>query len=29
MRLADILHQNDTKLNPLGTSFNYAEELKK
>ena len=25
----DILHQHDTKTNPLGTSFNYREELKK
>ncbi len=25
----DILHQNDTKTNPLGESFNYAEEFKK
>lgn len=25
----DILHQNDTKLNPLGKDFNYQEELKK
>ncbi|WP_417830098.1 catalase/peroxidase HPI [Thalassospira sp.] len=25
----DILHQHDTKVNPLGPDFNYAEELKK
>lgn len=25
----DILHQHDTKTNPLGPDFNYAEELKK
>jgi catalase-peroxidase len=25
----DILHQHDTKTNPLGTSFNYREEVKK
>lgn len=25
----DILHQHDNKTNPLGTSFNYREELKK
>jgi len=25
----DILHQHDTKTNPLGKSFNYREELKK
>ena len=25
----DILHQHDTKVNPLGKDFNYAEELKK
>ena len=25
----DILHQHDTKVNPLGHSFNYREELKK
>ena len=25
----DILHQQDTKTNPLGPSFNYREELKK
>jgi catalase-peroxidase len=25
----DILHQHDTKTNPLGKSFNYHEELKK
>ena len=25
----DILHQHDTKINPLGVSFNYREELKK
>jgi catalase-peroxidase len=25
----DILHQHDTKVNPLGVSFNYREELKK
>lgn len=25
----DILHQHDTKTNPLGESFNYQEELKK
>ena len=25
----DILHQHDTKTNPLGGDFNYAEELKK
>lgn len=25
----DILHQHDTKTNPLGGNFNYAEELKK
>ncbi len=25
----DILHQHDTKSNPLGTDFNYREELKK
>jgi catalase-peroxidase len=25
----DILHQHDTKTNPLGESFNYREELKK
>ena len=25
----DILHQHDTKTNPLGTDFDYAEELKK
>lgn len=25
----DILHQQDTKTNPLGTGFNYREELKK
>lgn len=25
----DILHQQDTKTNPLGSKFNYAEEFKK
>ena len=25
----DILHQHDTKINPLGETFNYAEEFKK
>ncbi|MDP1726830.1 MAG: catalase/peroxidase HPI [Bacteroidota bacterium] len=25
----DILHQHDTKTNPLGQNFNYAEEFKK
>lgn len=25
----DILHQHDTKVNPLGVDFNYLEELKK
>jgi len=25
----DILHQHDTKPNPLGHDFNYREELKK
>jgi catalase-peroxidase len=25
----DILHQHDTKTNPLGSNFNYGEELKK
>ena len=25
----DILHQHDTKINPLGDDFNYAEEFKK
>jgi catalase-peroxidase len=25
----DILHQHDTKVNPLGRDFNYREELKK
>lgn len=25
----DILHQHDTKTNPMGSSFNYREELKK
>lgn len=25
----DILHQHDTKTNPLGSNFNYREELKK
>lgn len=25
----DILHQHDTKTNPLGEDFNYAEEFKK
>jgi catalase-peroxidase len=25
----DILHQHDTKTNPMGTSFNYREEVKK
>ncbi|WP_320042889.1 hypothetical protein [uncultured Desulfobacter sp.] len=25
----DILHQHDTKTNPLGDDFNYHEELKK
>jgi catalase-peroxidase len=25
----DILHQHDTKTNPLGETFNYAEEFKK
>ena len=25
----DILHQHDTKTNPLGKDFNYNEELKK
>ena len=25
----DILHQHDTKTNPLGNDFNYAEEFKK
>lgn len=25
----DILHQHDTKTNPLGDDFNYADELKK
>jgi catalase-peroxidase len=25
----DMLHQHDTKTNPLGESFNYAEEFKK
>ncbi len=24
----DILHQHDTKINPLGTDFNYREEVK-
>ena len=24
----DILHQHDTKVNPLGKDFNYREELK-
>ena len=25
----DILHQHDTKTNPLGADFDYREELKK
>lgn len=25
----DILHQHDTKTNPLGEDFDYAEEFKK
>jgi catalase (peroxidase I) len=25
----DILHQHDTKTNPLGKGFNYREEVKK
>ena len=25
----DILHQHDSKTNPLGENFNYAEEFKK
>jgi catalase-peroxidase len=25
----DILHQHDTKTNPLGADFNYREEVKK
>jgi len=25
----DILHQHDTKTNPLGEGFNYREEVKK
>ena len=25
----DILHQHDTKTNPMGQSFNYREEVKK
>ena len=25
----DILHQHDTKTNPLGETFNYADEFKK
>tara|TARA_R110002124_G_scaffold2168_5_gene14359 strand:- start:9621 stop:10055 length:435 start_codon:yes stop_codon:yes gene_type:complete len=25
----DILHQHDTKTNPMGKNFNYREELKK
>lgn len=25
----DILHQHDTKTNPMGKDFNYREELKK
>ena len=25
----DILHQHDTKTNPLGADFNYREEIKK
>ncbi len=25
----DILHQHDTKTNPLGEDFNYKEEFKK
>ena len=25
----DILHQHDSKTNPLGEDFNYAEEFKK
>ena len=25
----DILHQHDTKVNPLGADFDYHEELKK
>ena len=25
----DILHQHDSKTNPLGSDFNYAEEFKK
>ena len=25
----DILHQHDTKTNPLGKDFNYREEVKK
>src|SRR5688572_1001018 len=25
----DILHQHDSKTNPLGTDFNYAEEFNK
>ena len=25
----DILHQHDTKTNPLGANFAYAQELKK
>lgn len=24
----DILHQHDTKTNPMGPSFNYRDELK-
>ena len=25
----DILHQQDTKTNPMGASYNYGDELKK
>lgn len=25
----DILHQHDTKTNPMGAAFNYRDELKK
>jgi len=25
----DILHQHDSKTNPMGTGFNYREEVKK
>ena len=25
----DILHQHDSKTNPMGADFNYAEEFKK